>query len=44
MKDRVFFFAALEGIQENLQRPNLSDADRHAVPGERSDARRPTKR
>ena len=38
VKDRAFFFFALEGIQENLQRPNLSAADRHAVPGEQSDA------
>jgi hypothetical protein len=26
MKDRSFFFVALEGIRENLQRPNLSEA------------------
>jgi hypothetical protein len=25
-KDRLFYFAAIEGIRENLQRPNLSEA------------------
>ena len=44
VKDKAFFFLALEGIRENLQRPNLSRADRHAVPGERADDRRPTRR
>jgi hypothetical protein len=26
LKDKAFYFVALEGIRENLQRPNLSDA------------------
>jgi hypothetical protein len=26
LKDKVFYFAALEGIRENLLRPNLSEA------------------
>jgi hypothetical protein len=32
VKDRAFFFGALEGIQENLQRPNLSQPIGTACP------------
>ena len=44
VKNKAFFFGALEGIRENLLRPNLSDADRHAVPGEQRRRSPPTKR
>ncbi len=43
-KDKLFYFAAVEGVHENLLRPNLSETDRHAVPGSGADDRAPTKR
>ncbi len=39
IKNRAFFFLALEGVRENLLRPNLSQAIGTPLSGERSDAR-----
>ncbi len=44
VKDKAFFFLALEGIRENLQRPNLSEAIGTPCPVVVADHRRRTKR
>ena len=40
MKDKAFFFVALEGVRENLQRPNLSEPIGTPCPVSDADARR----